>query len=61
MAQAADAPQREKRRGEILVAAGRLVPVVDDVLPLSDVAEAHRRIEAREVFGKLVLQVGENR
>ncbi len=42
-----------------LVAAGRLRPVVSDVLPLSEVGEAHRRLEAREVFGKLVLQVGE--
>jgi NADPH:quinone reductase-like Zn-dependent oxidoreductase len=37
------------------VAAGRLNPVVDAVLPMSSVAEAHRRLEAREVFGKLVL------
>ncbi len=37
------------------VAAGRLRPVVDSVLPLSRVAEAHRRLEAREVFGKIVL------
>jgi NADPH:quinone reductase-like Zn-dependent oxidoreductase len=40
-----------------LVAAGRLKPLVDAVLPLDQVGEAHRRIEAREVFGKLVLQV----
>ena len=40
------------------VAAGRLKPVVDSVLPLSQVAEAHRRIEAREVFGKIVLKPG---
>lgn len=40
-----------------LVAAGRLKPVVDSVLPLAQVAEAHRRLEAREVFGKLVLRV----
>lgn len=39
-----------------LVASGHLQPVVDDVLPLSEVAEAHRRMEAREVFGKLVLR-----
>jgi NADPH2:quinone reductase len=38
-----------------LVASGRLRPVVDAVLPMSRVAEAHRRLEAREVFGKLVL------
>jgi len=39
-----------------LIAQGKLAPIVDDVLPLSEVAEAHRRIEAREVFGKLVLK-----
>ena len=39
-----------------LVAAGKLTPVVFGVLPLSDVAEAHRRLEAREVFGKIVLR-----
>lgn len=38
-----------------LVVAGRLKPVVDVVLPLSRVAEGHRRMEAREVFGKVVL------
>jgi NADPH:quinone reductase-like Zn-dependent oxidoreductase len=37
------------------VAAGRLHAVVDCVLPFEQVAEAHRRIEAREVFGKIVL------
>ena len=47
-------------RGELyevlrLVEAGRLRPVVDSVLPLSEVAEGHRRLEAREVFGKVVL------
>ncbi len=38
-----------------LVEAGKLETVIDDVLPLAQVAEAHRRLEAREVFGKLVL------
>ena len=38
-----------------LLEAGKLKPIVDAVLPLDDVAEAHRRLEAREVFGKLVL------
>lgn len=41
-----------------LVEAGKLTPVLDEVLPLSQVAEAHRRLEAREVFGKLVLTPG---
>jgi NADPH:quinone reductase-like Zn-dependent oxidoreductase len=36
---------------------GRLRPVVDRVLPLEQVAEAHRIIEAREAFGKIVLTV----
>ena len=47
-------------RGELhgilrLVGAGRLKPVVDSVLPLSEVREGHRRLEAREAFGKIVL------
>lgn len=40
-----------------LVVAGRLAPVVDAVLPFDQVAEAHRRLEERRVFGKLVLRV----
>jgi NADPH:quinone reductase-like Zn-dependent oxidoreductase len=40
-----------------LVAAGQLKPVVDRVLPLEEVAEGHRALEAREVFGKVVLRV----
>lgn len=39
------------------VAAGRLRPVVDRVLPLWDAREAHRVLERREAFGKVVLQV----
>ncbi len=39
------------------VAAGRLRPVVDRVLPLSQIAEGHRLLEAREAFGKVVLEV----
>jgi NADPH:quinone reductase-like Zn-dependent oxidoreductase len=38
-----------------LVGEGKLTPVVDSVLPLSEAAEAHRRLEERRVFGKLVL------
>lgn len=40
-----------------LFEAGKLKPIVDSVLPLDDIGEAHRRMEAREVFGKLVLAV----
>jgi putative PIG3 family NAD(P)H quinone oxidoreductase len=38
-----------------LLAAGAVRPVVDAVLPMAEVAEAHRRMEAGQVFGKLVL------
>jgi NADPH:quinone reductase-like Zn-dependent oxidoreductase len=37
------------------VAAGRLRPVVDRVLPLGDATVAHQLLESRAVFGKLVL------
>jgi NADPH2:quinone reductase len=40
-----------------LVVTGRLTPVIDSVLPLSQVAEAHRRLEAREVYGKVLLRI----
>jgi len=39
------------------VEAGRLRPVIDRVLPLSEVAEGHRILEAREAFGKIVFSV----
>ena len=35
--------------------AGRLRPVVDGVFPLSAAADAHRRLESRQHFGKIVL------
>ena len=40
-----------------LVAAGRLKPVVDRVLPLSACAEAHAYLERGKQFGKVVLSV----
>ena len=39
------------------VDAGRLKPIVDRVLPLQSIAEGHRILEAREAFGKVVLEV----
>lgn len=39
------------------VRAGRLRPVVGRVLPLWEAREAHRALESREVFGKVVLEV----
>jgi NADPH:quinone reductase-like Zn-dependent oxidoreductase len=38
------------------VAAGRLSPVVHAVLPLARAADAHRMLEDRAVFGKVVLE-----
>jgi NADPH:quinone reductase-like Zn-dependent oxidoreductase len=38
---------------------GRIAPVIDRVFPLAEAAAAHRRMEAGEHFGKIVLSVGE--
>lgn len=40
-----------------LLAAGRVLPVLDRVFPLERAAEAHRRMEANANFGKLILQL----
>jgi NADPH:quinone reductase-like Zn-dependent oxidoreductase len=40
------------------VGRGELRPVVDRVLALGEATQAHRSLEAREVFGKIVLEVG---
>lgn len=37
------------------LATGALKPVVDAVMPMSDVAAAHERMESNETFGKIVL------
>jgi len=41
------------------VEAGRLKPVIDRVYPLGEAAEAHRRMEAGEHVGKIVLTIAE--
>jgi NADPH2:quinone reductase len=48
-----------RRLREVLAqaAAGRVAPVIGPTYPLQDAAEAHRRIEAREVIGKSLLLV----
>jgi NADPH:quinone reductase-like Zn-dependent oxidoreductase len=37
--------------------AGQLMPVVDRTFPLHEAADAHRRLEESEQFGKIVLEV----
>lgn len=39
-----------------LVAAGRLAPLIDKVLPLDETAEAERLLEDREVVGKVLIK-----
>jgi NADPH:quinone reductase-like Zn-dependent oxidoreductase len=39
------------------VRAGKLKPIVDRVMPLWEMAEAHRVLEERKAFGKVVLEV----
>lgn len=41
-----------------LAAAGTRVPVVGSTFPLADAAEAHRALEARSTYGKVVLTSG---
>src|SRR5688572_18237717 len=40
-----------------LLKSGEVVPVIDSVYKLADVCEAHRRMEANENFGKIVLVI----
>jgi putative PIG3 family NAD(P)H quinone oxidoreductase len=40
-----------------LIAEGKLKPVIDSTFPLKDAAEAHRRIDAPDHMGKIVLVV----
>ena len=38
------------------VEAGRIRPVLDSVMPMSTLGEAHARLESREVIGKIVVE-----
>ena len=42
-----------------LIAEGRARPVVDEVVPLSEIRAAHARLEAGEQLGKIVLSIPE--
>jgi len=50
-----NAPVTELRTVMNLVAAGELTPVIHRAFPLAEAAEAHRVVESREIFGKVVL------
>ena len=41
----------------LLLFSGALTPVIDDVFPLARAADAQRRLEDKEQFGKIVLAV----
>ncbi|HWN67396.1 MAG TPA: zinc-binding dehydrogenase, partial [Haliangium sp.] len=34
----------------------RLSPIIDEVLPMSEIAAAHERMEKNETFGKIVMR-----
>jgi NADPH2:quinone reductase len=47
-----------KRQVLALMAQGKLKPPIYQILPLAEAARAHEMIEAGEVLGKLILQIG---
>jgi NADPH:quinone reductase-like Zn-dependent oxidoreductase len=52
---AALAQRFARRMAPFFVPGGPLVPVVDAVLPMAKVQEAHARMERDDTFGKIVL------
>ncbi len=42
-----------------LLVSGRVAPVISDVFPLADAADAHRRMESSAHIGKIVLKVAD--
>ena len=52
----APAPRETIERLISLAEEGKLRPVIDRELPLERAADAHRAIEAREIFGKVILR-----
>jgi NADPH:quinone reductase-like Zn-dependent oxidoreductase len=51
--------QREVEGVLRLVAEGKLRPIIDRVLPLSEAPQAHRLMEEGQLFGKILLVPGE--
>ena len=41
-----------------LFASGKVKPIIDSVLPLSEAAKAHERMESSTHIGKIILQIG---
>jgi tumor protein p53-inducible protein 3 len=56
-AEKADIVTRFRERFGPAIAAGRVKPVIDCVVPLAEAAQAHRIMQASTHFGKLVLRV----
>jgi NADPH:quinone reductase len=52
-----EAAQLFEREALPWIASGKVKPVIDRVLPLSEAAEAHRLAEENQVVGKIVLRV----
>jgi len=52
-------PHQDYVRVMNLIFEGKLKPVIGAVLPLADAREAHRLLEAGDVFGKVVLSIEE--
>jgi NADPH:quinone reductase-like Zn-dependent oxidoreductase len=50
-----NAPVLELRKVMGLVADGRLKPIIHKALPLAQAAEAHRVVDSRDFFGKVIL------
>jgi NADPH:quinone reductase-like Zn-dependent oxidoreductase len=50
-------PQAEFARVMDLVCAGDLTPVIDRTFELAEIRSAHRRLEAGEQLGKILLAV----
>lgn len=57
LAEKVDATSRFAREVVPLIAEGKLKPSVDSVFQLEQIADAHRRLESNESFGKVVLSM----
>lgn len=58
LAEKIDVTARVAREVVPLFADGRLCPIVDRILPLEQIADAHRLMESNQTFGKIVVLIG---